>query len=83
MGSAPVKFTIENNNLSPRLSVAWDPWGSGKTKLFSTWGRYFDNIFMEAVVQEEAPAFVSRNYRYDYDHLWLCKPVPIWTDRHS
>ncbi|MEE8112449.1 MAG: TonB-dependent receptor, partial [Acidobacteriota bacterium] len=65
----PESYTIENNNLSPRLSVAWDPKGNGRTKIFSTWGRYYDNIFLEAVVQEEAPATVSRSYTYDYDGL--------------
>ncbi len=37
---------IINNNISPRLAIAWDPWSDGKTKISVTSGRYFDKIFL-------------------------------------
>ncbi len=39
-------IAIVNDNLSPRIAVAWDPWSDGKTKISATLGRYFDKIFL-------------------------------------
>ena len=30
------------NNFAPRLSLAWDPKGDGKTSMRAAWGRFFD-----------------------------------------
>jgi hypothetical protein len=46
---------IVNNNVAPRLSVAWDPWGDGKTKLALTAGRYYDKIFLAVPLVELEP----------------------------
>src|SRR5262249_49097449 len=48
-------FTITNNNLSPRLSLSWDPWKDGRTKLSASWGRYYDRLFLSTIVGEEGP----------------------------
>ncbi|MGH9870847.1 MAG: hypothetical protein ACREAA_22140, partial [Candidatus Polarisedimenticolia bacterium] len=48
-------FTIENTNLSPRLSVSWDPWSDGKTKVYGTFGRYYDRLFLGTVVTDQQP----------------------------
>ncbi|HXI04055.1 MAG TPA: carboxypeptidase regulatory-like domain-containing protein [Candidatus Saccharimonadales bacterium] len=53
-------FEIKNVNLSPRFSVSWDPWADGKTKVFGTWGRYFDRLFLDTVAGESSPQ------RYNY-----------------
>ena len=47
---------LRNTLLSPRLAVAWDPWGTGKTKLAVTAGRYYDKIFLSVpLLAAEAP----------------------------
>jgi hypothetical protein len=47
---------LRNTLLSPRLAVAWDPWGTGKTKLAATAGRYHDKIFLSVpLLAAEAP----------------------------
>ncbi len=48
-------IAIVNNNFSPRFSVAWDPWGDGKTKLAMTAGRYYDKIFLAVPLIELEP----------------------------
>ncbi len=58
-------FAITNNNLAPRLSVSWDPASTGRTKLFATWGRYYDRLFLSTVVGEEGPDYVNGYYALD------------------
>jgi len=65
----PKSISITNNNLSPRLSVSWDPWADGRTKVFATWGRYYDKLFLNTVVGEQAADPVSRYYQIDADGL--------------
>src|SRR3989441_1265216 len=61
----PERLTLTNNNLAPRLSLSWDPGGDGRTKLFATWGRYFDKLFLNTVVGEEGPDWLTRYYLFD------------------
>lgn len=61
----PESFRLTNNNLAPRISVSWDPWADGRTKMFATWGRYYDKLFLDTVVGEEGPDTINRYYRYD------------------
>jgi outer membrane receptor protein involved in Fe transport len=65
----PESFSLTNNNLSPRLAVSWDPWRDGRTKLFATWGRYYDKLFLSTVVGEEGPDRVQRYYSVDHTGL--------------
>ncbi len=39
----PDDLSIRNTNVSPFLSVAWDPWSNGKTKFALTVGRHYNN----------------------------------------
>ena len=48
-------FTIVNNNLAPRLSVSWDPWGNNKTKIFAFWGRFYGTLHLASLVPELGP----------------------------
>ena len=48
-------FRITNNNLAPRLAVSWDPWSDSKTKVYGTWSRFYDKLFLATVVGEEGP----------------------------
>ncbi len=58
-------FEIDNVNWSPRVGLAWDPWGDGRTKLFSTWGRYYDRLFLAVAAQETVPEYLS--FTFDPD----------------
>jgi hypothetical protein len=33
----------DGDNLAPRLAVAWDPWGDGRTSVHAAWGLFYDN----------------------------------------
>ncbi|HKY31746.1 MAG TPA: carboxypeptidase regulatory-like domain-containing protein [Candidatus Polarisedimenticolia bacterium] len=52
-------FSIVNNNLSPRLSVSWDPWADGKTKVFGTFSRFYDRLFLATISGEIGPDNVN------------------------
>ena len=58
-------FAIDNTNLSPRLSVSWDPWNDGKTKVYGTYGRYYDRLFLGAVVTDQKPASWTATWNLD------------------
>ena len=58
-------FALTNNNLSPRLSISWDPRADGRTKLFATWGRYYDKLFLNTIVGEAGPDYLARYYLRD------------------
>jgi hypothetical protein len=58
----PENFEITNVNLSPRFSASWDPWADGKTKLFSSWGRYYDRLFLAQVSGEIGPDTVNYTF---------------------
>jgi hypothetical protein len=45
-----------NTNIAPRVSIAWDPWSNGKTKLAATAGRYYDKIYLGIPLIELQPA---------------------------
>ena len=63
----PQDFNITNNNLSPRVSVSWDPWADGKTRASVSWGRLYGDLFFDSVVREEGPDFMAPFYAYDAD----------------
>jgi outer membrane receptor protein involved in Fe transport len=58
----PESVRIRNNNLAPRVSLAWDPWNDGKTKLALTAGRYFDKIFLAVPIIELEPPLTSLTF---------------------
>jgi hypothetical protein len=60
-------FRLTNNNLAPRLSISWDPWADGKTKLFANWSRFYDKLFLQTITGEEGPDDIYRYYRKDAD----------------
>jgi len=76
----PENFEIKNLNLSPRLSISWDPWADGKTKLFSTWGRFYDRLFLDTVRGEIGPDTVNYVFTPDPDrHVFLPSSVSAST----
>lgn len=52
----PENINIVNTNVSPRLSVAWDPWSDGKTKIAASVGRYYNNLPLTIPLQEQTAA---------------------------
>jgi hypothetical protein len=72
---APEPFTVGNNNLSPRLSVSWDPGSDGRSKAYATWGRYYDKLFLSSVSGEQGTERVVRYYVYDRTGLTLTPGV--------
>lgn len=56
---------IEDNNIAPRVGVAFDPRGRGKTRIYGNYGRFYDNVFMDFVdfVNTDG-ATMSINYYY-------------------
>ena len=65
----PDRFSLTNDNLSPRLHVSWDPLSTGREKFFAGWGRFYDKLFLNTVVGEQGPEWVGRYYEYDPDGL--------------
>jgi hypothetical protein len=63
----PQNFEIQNLNLSPRFSISWDPRADGKGKVFATWGRFYDRLFLATVLGEIGPDTV--NYTFEPDPL--------------
>jgi len=62
-------FRLSNNNLAPRLFVSWDPWSDSRTKLFLNWSRFYDKLFLDAVVREQGPDPIFRYYHADPDSV--------------
>jgi hypothetical protein len=67
----PEDFGITNSNLAPRLGFSWDPAADGKRKVFGSWGRYYDKLFLSSLVQEQGPDTVTRQYHYDDDQDFI------------
>ncbi|HZE89014.1 MAG TPA: hypothetical protein VE404_05670, partial [Verrucomicrobiae bacterium] len=60
IGRRPESFSIRNVDLSPRFAVGWDPWSgapsqAGKTRVFATWGRYYDRLPLLPIAAETTP----------------------------
>ncbi|MCI0568381.1 MAG: TonB-dependent receptor, partial [Acidobacteria bacterium] len=61
----PEEINIQNANVAPRLSLSWDPWADGKSKVFASWNRFYDKLFLNTMVLEEGPDTIARYYRFD------------------
>ncbi|MBZ5640102.1 MAG: TonB-dependent receptor [Acidobacteriia bacterium] len=74
---APADIDIANTNLSPRLSVAWDPGGKGKSKIAVTAGRYYGTLLLAVPLVEEEPVTTTMGLQ-----ATRVPPSEIWTDLH-
>jgi len=54
---------LTNTNLAPRFSVSYDPFSDGKTKLWATYGRFYDRLFLAALVPEQARDFTYLSFK--------------------
>jgi hypothetical protein len=48
---------LSNTNVAPRVSITYDPFADGKTKLSASWGRFYDRLFLGVLVPEQARDF--------------------------
>ena len=60
----PADMNIHNTNIAPRLSMAWDPWNDGKSKLSISAGRYYDKIFLAVPAAESEPVLATFRASY-------------------
>ncbi|MFQ5700488.1 MAG: TonB-dependent receptor domain-containing protein [Acidobacteriota bacterium] len=56
---------IGDNNFAPRIGVAYDPVGRGKTKIYGNYGRFYDSVFTGFVdfVQNDG---LTTTFAYDF-----------------
>jgi hypothetical protein len=73
-------FTLVNNNVAPRFSISWDPWADNRTKLFATWSRFYDKLFLATLIPELGPD--PRTVVYNPNDQTTAA-VPIQTGRFS
>jgi hypothetical protein len=65
------------NNWAPRLGATLDPWGDGKTKVYSNWGRYYSRVPNDLAARAlSAELGVSLA---DYFDPALTQPIPNGT----
>ena len=53
-------ITIQNTNVSPYISIGWDPFSNGKTAIKASAGRHYNNIPLIVPLQELEPAETDR-----------------------
>jgi outer membrane receptor protein involved in Fe transport len=58
-------INLRNTNVSPFFSLAWDPWGDGRTAVKATAGRHYNNIPLIVPLQELEPVRTNIEYRAD------------------
>jgi outer membrane receptor protein involved in Fe transport len=51
------EIDFSNTNIAPRLSISYDPFSTGKTKIYGSWGRFYDRLFLAAIIPEQARDF--------------------------
>jgi hypothetical protein len=69
----PCEFTFDNN-WGPRIGATYDITGSGRSKLFASWGRFYARIPNDLAVRAlNADAGISRA---DYFDANLTQPIP-------
>jgi outer membrane receptor protein involved in Fe transport len=62
------------NNYAPRIGVTYDPTGSGKSKIYGNWGRFYAKVPNDLAARAlSADAGISRA---DYFDANLTRPIP-------
>ncbi|MEW5807178.1 MAG: carboxypeptidase regulatory-like domain-containing protein [Acidobacteriota bacterium] len=80
-------FQLANTNIAPRLGFSWDPWNKGKSKIYGTFGRYYDKIFLAVPLWEQAPVEYEAIYGLsgqgisgeDARRKTIIDPIPYYT----
>jgi outer membrane receptor protein involved in Fe transport len=56
---------LGEHNIAPRVGVAFDPKGRGRTKIYGNYGRFYDNVFMNFVDFLNTDGYSVRVEYYD------------------
>ncbi len=68
---------LDNTNLAPRISLAYDPFSDGKTKLYASWGRYYDRLFLKTITPEQSRDFYYISFKKEPGNFEaFLDPVP-------
>jgi hypothetical protein len=51
---------IEDLNVAPRIGIAIDPKGNGKSKILANWGRFYDRVFTDIVEIQNADGLLQQ-----------------------
>ncbi len=54
-----------SEDIAPRLGVIWDPGADGRSKLFASYGRYYEQIPMDLVIRSFAQERQARIFNFD------------------
>ncbi len=66
---------LRNTNLSPYLSIAWDPWSNGKTKIAASARRYYGNLPLTIPLLEIDAPTASVAFDATQQHgVWVVQP---------
>jgi len=75
-------LSLVNNNLALRFSASWDPWADNRTKMFATWSRFYDKLFLGTLTPELGPD--TRQTTYDASQQDDgSSAIPLQTGRFS
>jgi hypothetical protein len=50
------------DNWAPRLGFIWDPRGNGKSKIYGSWGKFYETIPMDMVIRSFGNEFLVFSY---------------------
>lgn len=65
---------IDESNVAPRVGVAFDPKGRGRTRIYANYGRFYDSVFTSFVDFLNTDGFTLEfndgvnSYFYEYDY---------------
>ncbi len=60
----PIRKTMQNQTLSPRIGLSYDLFGNGKTALKISWGRYYEA--MPVMWFSNAQSSIQQNYAFNW-----------------
>jgi len=52
------------DNWAPRLGFIWDPKANGKTKIFGSWGKFYETIPMDMVIRSFGNEILAFQYNF-------------------
>jgi outer membrane receptor protein involved in Fe transport len=70
------EIDFSNTNIAPRVSISYDPFGTGKTKLYGSWGRFYDRLFLATIIPEQARDFTYVEWAFDTQRQIYSGAVP-------